>query len=124
MQEAPLLGHGTGTIRTLFERDAMGKPTAGAEIVANPHNQTLYCAIQWGAAGILLLWMMWIYHLSTFSASGWISWLGMLIVLQNVLSSFFNSHITDFVEGWIYVLGVGIATGMIFNSNDQARLVR
>jgi hypothetical protein len=28
----------------------------------------------------------------------------------------FNSHIFDFHEGWIYVLGVGIAGGMALKS--------
>jgi hypothetical protein len=33
------------------------------------------------------------------------------VVVQNILTSLFNSHLFDFVEGWIYVLGVGIAGG-------------
>jgi O-antigen ligase len=34
------------------------------------------------------------------------------VVIQNVLTSVLNSHLFDFTEGWIYVLGVGIAGGM------------
>ena len=116
-QEAPFYGHGTGTIRALFERDAT-KATIGAEVVANPHNQTFYCAIQWGTVGVILLWAMWVCHLCTFQPQSWVSWLGTLIVLQNVFSSLFNSHITDFVEGWIYVLGVGITIGMTFYTRN------
>jgi O-antigen ligase len=33
-------------------------------------------------------------------------------VAQNFVSSLFNSHLFDFAEGWIYVLGVGVAGGM------------
>lgn len=116
MQEAPIIGHGTGSIKSLFEQDAQGKVTQSSEIVANPHNQTLYCGIQWGIIGIFLLITMWAFHLSTFVGNGWVPWIGLLTVLQNIFSSLFNSHITDFVEGWIYVLGVGIATGMVFRS--------
>jgi hypothetical protein len=29
-----------------------------------------------------------------------------------MLSSLINSHLFDFTEGWIYVLGVGVAAGM------------
>jgi hypothetical protein len=29
-----------------------------------------------------------------------------------MVSSLFNSHLFDFHEGWMYVLGVGIAGGM------------
>jgi len=38
------------------------------------------------------------------------------VVVQNFLTSVFNSHIFDFHEGWIYVLGVGIAGGMVLKS--------
>jgi hypothetical protein len=34
-------------------------------------------------------------------------------VVQNFATSLFNSHLFDFNEGWIYVLGVGIAGGMV-----------
>ena len=34
------------------------------------------------------------------------------IIAQNVVSSLLNSHLFDFHEGWIYVLGVGVAGGM------------
>jgi hypothetical protein len=37
-------------------------------------------------------------------------------VVENVLTSLFNSHLFDFQEGWIYVLGVGIAGGMVLRS--------
>jgi len=35
-------------------------------------------------------------------------------VVQNVANSLFNSHLFDFQEGWIYVLGVGVAGGMAY----------
>ena len=37
---------------------------------------------------------------------------GSLVVIQNVLSSLFNSTLFDFTTGWLYVIGVGIAGGM------------
>jgi len=38
------------------------------------------------------------------------------------LSSLINSHLFDFTEGWIYVLGVGIAAGtMLARLEDDAR---
>ena len=36
-----------------------------------------------------------------------------MVVVQNIFTSLFNSHLFDFNEGWIYVLGVGIAGGMV-----------
>jgi O-antigen ligase len=41
------------------------------------------------------------------------------VVVQNVLSSLFNSHLFDFHEGWIYVLGVGIAGGMTLAARSE-----
>lgn len=113
IQSAPLAGHGTGSIRGLFERDAIGKTVTDEQIVANPHNQTLYFAMEWGVVGVILLWAMWIVHFMMFTEMHWISWLGMIVVSQNVFDSLFNSHISDYVEGWIYVMGVGVAAGII-----------
>jgi O-antigen ligase len=110
--EAPLLGHGTGSIRGLFEKAAVGRTGAAAEVIGNPHNQTLNVAIQWGSLGIALLYAMWLVHLSLFRGSGLANWIGLLVVVQNMVSSLFNSHLFDFQEGWMYVLGVGIAGGM------------
>jgi len=111
--EAPLLGHGTGSIRALFEEAAVGQFGADAEVVANPHNQTLDNAIQWGAAGVVLLYTMWLVHLLLFRGEGLATFVGLMVVLQNIFTSLFNSHLVDFNEGWIYVLGVGIAGGMV-----------
>jgi O-antigen ligase len=110
--EAPLFGNGTGSIRFLFEREAAGQTGLAAEITRNPHNQTLAVAVQWGLAGVLALYVMWLAHLLLFRGQGLASWIGLLVVVQNIVSSLFNSHLFDFVEGWIYVLGVGVAGGM------------
>ncbi|MCK1735774.1 O-antigen ligase family protein [Bradyrhizobium sp. 138] len=109
---APLLGHGTGATRGLFERAAAGESGIRSEIVGDPHNQTLNVAVQWGALGVAVLYALWFAHLSLFRGEGLASWIGLLVVAQNMLSSLFNSHLFDFVEGWIYVLGVGVAGGM------------
>jgi O-antigen ligase len=110
--EAPVIGHGTGSIRGLFEEAAVDKFGAGAEVVANPHNQTLNVAIQWGAIGIVVLYAMWSLHLLLFRGEGLAAWIGLMVVVQNISTSLFNSHIFDFNEGWMYVLGVGIAGAM------------
>jgi O-antigen ligase len=112
IREAPVIGHGTGAIRRLFEQAAIDQTGAAAEITNNPHNQTLSVAIQWGIAGILALYAMWLAHIMLFWSPGWTNWAGFLVVVQNIVSSLFNSHLFDFQEGWIYVLGVGVAGGM------------
>ena len=116
---APLVGHGTGSIRSLFEREVGQKSADSPEIVANPHNQTLYFAIEWGVIGIILLYSMWITHFLMFTEMRWIAWLGIIVVSQNILDSLFNSHLSDYVEGWIYVMGVGIAAGMVTRTRKE-----
>jgi len=117
--EAPLFGHGSGSTRGLFEQAAVGQVGAAAEIVGNPHNQTFYVAIQWGLIGIVVLYAMWWLHLMLFRGEGLESWVGLLVVVQNIFTSLFNSHIFDFHEGWMYVLGVGIAGGMVLKTNSR-----
>jgi O-antigen ligase len=39
------------------------------------------------------------------------AWIG-LVVVEYFVSSLSNSHLFDFHERWMYVLGVGIAGGM------------
>ena len=107
--DAPVVGHGTGSTRHLFERDAVGHTGLSAEVVDNPHNQTLNVAVQWGLLGVFILYAMWLQHLVLFRGAGLANWIGLVVVVQNIVSSLFNSHLFDFHEGWIYVLGVGIA---------------
>lgn len=114
--EAPLIGQGTGSVKSLFVESAAGQTGASAEVIANPHNQTLYTAVQWGMLGVCILYGMWLSHLLLFRGTSLAHWVGLLVVVQNILTSTFNSHLFDFVPGWIYVLGVGVAGGMVLSS--------
>ena len=109
--EAPIVGHGTGSTEGLFIQAAAGQKGIAAEVIRNPHNQTLNVAVQWGVLGIVVLYAMWLSHLLMFRGPGLFNWIGLLVVVQNIFTSLFNSHIFDFHEGWMYVLGVGIAGG-------------
>jgi hypothetical protein len=110
---APLFGHGTGSTKQVFEREAAGKTGEWANLVRNPHNQTLYVAIQWGLLGCIVLYAMWAFHLALFFGRGQVAWIGLVVVAQNFVSSTVNSHLFDFDEGWIYVIGVGVAGAMM-----------
>ena len=115
IQQAPLMGHGTGSINAQFEKSAVGKTGAAGEASTNPHNQTFAVGIQLGFAGIFLLWAMWIAHLLMFRGSGLAEWIGLIVVVQNIVGSLFNSHLFDFTQGWTYVVGVGVAGGIVIN---------
>ncbi|UVO33235.1 O-antigen ligase family protein [Bradyrhizobium arachidis] len=115
--EAPIKGHGTGSTRRLFELAATGdRDQASSEIIGNPHNQTLNVAVQWGVIGVVILYAIWMLHLLLFRGDGLGNWIGLLVVVQNIFTSLFNSHLFDFHEGWMYVLGVGIAGGMVLGA--------
>ena len=64
---------------------------------------------------------MWIAHLLLFRGSGLAEWIGLVIVVQNIVGSLFNSHLFDFVQGWVYVFGVGVAGGMVSNAGRKKR---
>jgi len=120
---APLIGHGTGSIVDQFTRAEVGQ---GASAVGstNPHNQTFAVGIQLGFLGMAVLWAMWIAQLLVFRGRGLTMWIGLVVVTANIVGSLFNSFIFDFTEGWIYVFGVGVVTGMVRRSSgadaDQA----
>jgi O-antigen ligase len=121
--EAPVIGHGTGSTRGLFEQAATGpKVLAGSQVVSNPHNQTLHVAIQWGVLVVIVLYAMWWRHFVLFRGEGLATWIGLLVVVQNIFTSLFNSHLFDFHEGWMYVLGVGVAGGMVLSARREAAI--
>jgi hypothetical protein len=42
-------------------------------------------------------------------------------VVQNIVSSLFNSHLFDFTAGWLYVFGVGVVGGMVLRQKDLGK---
>jgi O-antigen ligase len=111
--EAPVFGHGTGSIRQQFELLAAGHTGMAGLASANPHNQVFATAIQLGLVGAVLLFAMWIAHLLLFFAPSLPAGIAFAVVVQNIISSQFNSSLFDFTPGWVYVLGVGVLGGMI-----------
>jgi O-antigen ligase len=114
--QAPLLGHGTGAIKSLIpDRVSEGKTIRGI----NPHNQTITIALQLGLVGSAILFAMWLSHALLFRGAGPYAWIGLLIVVQNVVGSLFNSHLFDFVQGWTYIWGVGVVGGIVLRARSS-----
>ena len=107
---APVFGHGTGSIEQQF-RAVVGASGPAAIISNNPHQQTLTVAIQLGLVGVAVMFAMWAAHVALFRGGGLVAWAGLIVVVQNVVSCLFNSHLFDFTQGWIYVFGVGALGG-------------
>jgi O-antigen ligase len=120
LADAPVIGHGSGSTEGLFEQASVGpRVLAHGQVVRNPHNQTLNVAIQWGALGVIVLYAMWLSHLLLFRGDSLMAWIGLMVVVQNCFTSLFNSHIFDFSEGWMYVLGVGIAGATMLKAGPR-----
>src|SRR5262245_51505989 len=117
---APVFGHGTGTIAEQFRRSAVRQTGIAAQASTNPHNQIFATAIQLGLVGVLLLFAMWTAHLRFLGGPGVAPGLGLVVVVQNIVSSLFNSSLFDFGQGWIYVLGVGTLCGMVLHDQRRA----
>ena len=121
---APVIGHGTGSIPEQFRNVVVGQTGASSLASTNPHNQTFAVAIQLGLIGAVVLWAMWIAHFVLFRGTSYISWVGAVVVVQNVVASLVNSHLFDFTQGWLYVFGVGVIGGMVLRNGDRGLPVR
>lgn len=121
IRAAPVIGHGTGTVRDRYAKAVAAEGTH-VQSSENPHNQTFMVAIQLGAVGALILIAMWIAHFGLFvRGAGLAAWIGLVVVAQNIIGGLFNTHLFDFVQGWLYIFGVGVAGGVMLT---QARAIR
>jgi O-antigen ligase len=93
VKASPIAGHGTGSIKPLYQSMEATKPSPYGQATPDPHNQTLHTVLQVGLIGGLLLWAMWIAHARLFLARDYASILGQAVVLQNVIGSFQQSHL-------------------------------
>jgi O-antigen ligase len=116
---APVIGHGTGSIPEQFRRAIADKTGVWAIATDNPHNQTFAVAIQLGLVGALVLWAMWIAHLHLFRGDSVTAWLGLVVVVQNIVFSTVHSHLFDFASGWLYVFAVGVLGGMVLKERSK-----
>jgi O-antigen ligase len=119
VETAPILGHGTGSIAEQYRQLTAGQTGLSGESTVNPHNQISAVAIELGLVGTAVLLSMWAAHFMLFRGFGLAALIGEIVVVQNVVSSFFNSHLFDFSQGWLYVFGVGVAGGMVLRERDS-----
>jgi len=65
---------------------------------------------------------MWYSHASLFTGRDLVTWI-LATVVQNITSSLLNSHLSDFHEGWMYVIGVGVAGGIALRARRTERIL-
>lgn len=115
VMDAPIFGHGTGSIRPLYQSMEATQPSPYGEAVADPHNQFLHVVLQVGLVGGIILIAMWISHLRLFLERDFVSTLGLAVVLQNVVGSLFNSHLSQVTQGMLYSLAVGLLGALVLH---------
>lgn len=113
IKEAPLVGHGTGSTKSLYQSLEATRPSPYGEAVPDPHNQFFAIAIQVGLVGGALLLLMWVVHFSMFIGRGFVGAIGQAVVIQNFIGSLFNSHLSTVTQGMLYCLGVGLLGGVV-----------
>ncbi len=119
---APVFGHGIGSIPGQFRGTVIGQTGASAVPADNPHNQIFAVAIQLGLLGTGVLLAMWAAHALLFCRASLAAWVGLVVVIENIVSSLVNSHLFDFSQGWLYVFGVGVAGGMVLQQGERAAI--
>lgn len=117
--QAPAIGHGTGSQREQFQRTAAGGEGVAAAVTDNPHNQTLFVAIQFGALGTVLLYAMWLSHLQLLRGDMPVAWIGTGLIVQNIVAGLFNASLVEFTHGWMYIFGVGVLGGMMLRAGQS-----
>jgi O-antigen ligase len=115
VRQAPLLGHGAGSIRPLYQSVEAARPSFLGEPTPDPHNQFLAVALQAGLVGGFLLLAMWAAHLLMFAGRDFARVMGQAVVVQNVLGSLFNSHLSTVTQGMLYCLAVGLLGAVVLN---------
>ncbi|HHB93247.1 MAG TPA: hypothetical protein ENK59_08565 [Thioploca sp.] len=113
ISKKPIFGSGTGS----FSHEYNKLFTKNINNTANPHNDYLMIAIQWGMIGvglfILLLYTMW--HVS-YSLTGQTKFMAQGLVITIIVGCLINSLWLDNTEGHIFAYLIGIFYGGIRNN--------
>lgn len=112
-QIAPLSGHGTGSIRPLYQSRELTAPSPYGSATADPHNQFLHVVLQIGLLGGFVLLAMWASHAMLFFSRDVVGTFGLAMVWLNVLGSMFNSHISQVTQGMLYCVAVGLLGALV-----------
>lgn len=113
VKEAPLLGHGTGSIKPLYQAMEATNPSPYGQATPDPHNQFLHVTLQVGLLGGAILLAMWAAHFRMFLHRDVVSIMGQAVVLQNFVGSLFNSHLSTVTQGMLYCLAVGVLGAVV-----------
>ena len=67
---------------------------------------------------------MWLAHMLLFRGGGLTAWIGMALVVQNIIAGLFNSSLVEFTHGWMYIFGVGVLGGAMLRAGGRIPMTR
>jgi O-Antigen ligase len=105
----PLLGAGTGSFSHQYEQ--LARPQ-GIKTTANPHNEYLMIAVQWGLLGTGVFISL-LYQLlrTSFRLTSPYGWMAQGLVMTMAVGCLFNSFLLDTTEGHLFAYLVGLFWG-------------
>lgn len=110
----PFLGHGTGSFSYKYQQLAQPQ---GLKLTANPHNEFLMIAVQWGLVGmalfIYLLYQLWRTSFRLSQLSPGQNWMAQGVVMTMTVGCLFNSLLLDTTEGHLFAYLVGVFWGRL-----------
>ena len=120
ISQRPVFGHGTGSLWSRYEAASRDSKISEALITDDPHNQFVAVMIPFGILGLVGLIALWAAPLRIFWGTGFYACMGQAVVLQSVVSSFFNSSIQMFELGWFYVVLTGVLAAAVWRDGRHA----
>lgn len=112
IQERPLFGHGTGGLRSAYQRQVEGVEGWRGSVVDDPHNQFLKITAEHGLLGLLVfMGLIGSFFCQKVPAPYRILGLGILLAL--VATSLFSGHFTSWSEGRFLMIWVGGQLAML-----------
>lgn len=119
IEQHPWLGTGTGSFFSQYKQLAM-QSNEQILLTANPHNEYLLIAVQWGIIGLLVYFFwLWIMLRESSKLSEQHSKLAQGLLLSLVLGCLFNSFWLDSTEGHFFAFFIALLYSARLNFSTQ-----
>lgn len=117
--DKPLLGYGTGGFVEGYRRQVAGIPGWQGQVVADPHNQFLRIAVEYGVLG-LLVFLVFLGSFLRQEVFGWARFLGLGVLVAWCATSMFSAHFASFTEGRFIYLWCGALLAYVPSTEHNA----
>lgn len=122
VEQSPWIGHGLGSMATVYAPLTVGKQGAEAIVTGNPHNEYFNLTIQAGVgACALYLGMLIALGRRARQAQGLARWIGLGLAVLMGVTSLLNSTLWDYNEGVMFALLAGWTLAAARDRNPDFR---